>query len=228
MPFDEHGNKWSCDPCLRGHRSSKCKHFDRLMAKVQKSGRPSKKCPHAKRNCGCRKSYAVMAPLSYDALDSNTLCRPVYYVSRSPDEPHTPEPYSPNLLDNWHNMLESDFCPQPPHIPDVFDIISQTPKSPAEDSPPVYVPAALNSPMSMTSYTHPPPGLGIDLLSGSDLAMSYLNDNDTPFIQEYPLQNDTRAPSELEHDMSQSGHREPNNRLITNLPGWPTSFAVAP
>jgi hypothetical protein len=127
-------------------------------------------------------------------------------------------------------MLESDFCPQPPHIPDVFDIISQTPKSPAEDSPPVDVPAALNSAISMTTYTHPlPPGVGIDLLPASNLVMSNLNNDDTPFIREYPLQKDARAPSELGHDMSRLGHMEPDNRLIApNLPGWPTSFAVMP
>ncbi|KAL4912927.1 copper fist DNA binding domain-containing protein [Aspergillus aurantiobrunneus] len=83
MPLDEKGNKWSCEPCLRGHRSSKCKHYDRLMVKVAGSGRPLKGCPHSKLHCGCRKSYAVMAPV---LDDSPFLCRPLHSFTGNPDE----------------------------------------------------------------------------------------------------------------------------------------------
>lgn len=48
------------EPCIRGHRSSKCQHFDRLMMKVPKAGRPLARCPHPKGTCSCRKTYAVM------------------------------------------------------------------------------------------------------------------------------------------------------------------------
>ncbi|KAL4885782.1 copper fist DNA binding domain-containing protein [Aspergillus karnatakaensis] len=85
MPIDEEGKKWSCEPCLRGHRSSKCRHFDRLMIKVPKSGRPLKECPHSRIHCGCRKSYAIVAPLPESAVSKN-LCRPVRYVTGNPDE----------------------------------------------------------------------------------------------------------------------------------------------
>ncbi|KAJ0422190.1 copper fist DNA binding domain-containing protein [Aspergillus carlsbadensis] len=78
MPLDEQGNKWSCEPCLRGHRSSKCKHFDRVMVKVPKSGRPLKQCPHGRSQyCRCRRSYAIMTSLS---SESQNLCRPLYHV----------------------------------------------------------------------------------------------------------------------------------------------------
>ena len=77
MPLDEEGAKWSwydnsisisnvprltdpSEPCIRGHRSSKCQHFDRLMMKVPKAGRPLAKCPHPKGTCSCQKTYAVM------------------------------------------------------------------------------------------------------------------------------------------------------------------------
>lgn len=50
----------SSEPCIRGHRSSKCQHFDRLMMKVPKAGRPLAKCPHPKGSCSCQKLYAFM------------------------------------------------------------------------------------------------------------------------------------------------------------------------
>ncbi|PWW72618.1 hypothetical protein C7212DRAFT_359897 [Tuber magnatum] len=40
------GVKFSCEPCMRGHRSSKCNHTDRILVKVRKPGRPLSSCPH--------------------------------------------------------------------------------------------------------------------------------------------------------------------------------------
>lgn len=34
------------EPCMRGHRSSKCNHTDRILVKVRKPGRPLSSCPH--------------------------------------------------------------------------------------------------------------------------------------------------------------------------------------
>lgn len=48
------------EPCIRGHRSSKCDHFDRLMLKVPRAGRPLAKCPHLSNTCSCKKTYAFM------------------------------------------------------------------------------------------------------------------------------------------------------------------------
>ncbi|KAL4786359.1 hypothetical protein BJX76DRAFT_321647 [Aspergillus varians] len=75
MPFDENGVKWSCEPCIRGHRSSKCAHFDRLMVSVGKAGRPLSKCPHVEGSCNCKKLGAFMVAIP---KGSNCLCRPVY------------------------------------------------------------------------------------------------------------------------------------------------------
>ncbi|OJD16432.1 hypothetical protein AJ78_03419 [Emergomyces pasteurianus Ep9510] len=77
MPLDEEGAKWSCEPCVRGHRSSKCQHFDRLMMKVPKAGRPLAKCPHPKGTCSCQKLYAFMVRIP---KGSTCLCRPLYQV----------------------------------------------------------------------------------------------------------------------------------------------------
>ncbi|KAI2790775.1 hypothetical protein POX_c03624 [Penicillium oxalicum] len=77
MPLDEEGAKWSCEPCIRGHRSSKCQHFDRLMMKVPKAGRPLAKCPHPKGSCSCQKTFAFMVRIP---KGSSCLCRPLYKV----------------------------------------------------------------------------------------------------------------------------------------------------
>ncbi|TVY25021.1 Protein GRISEA [Lachnellula hyalina] len=41
------GMKMACEPCIRGHRSTKCTHAcERLMVPVRKPGRPLSQCPH--------------------------------------------------------------------------------------------------------------------------------------------------------------------------------------
>ncbi|KAJ5291693.1 hypothetical protein N7478_000944 [Penicillium angulare] len=87
MPLDEEGAKWSCEPCIRGHRSSKCQHFDRLMMKVPKAGRPLAKCPHPKGTCSCQKTYAFMVRIP---KGSTCLCRPLYTVPTSPSDSDQP------------------------------------------------------------------------------------------------------------------------------------------
>ncbi|KAL3420639.1 Protein GRISEA [Phlyctema vagabunda] len=49
------GQKMACEPCIRGHRSTKCNHAnDRLMVPVRKPGRPLSACPHpANQQCAC-------------------------------------------------------------------------------------------------------------------------------------------------------------------------------
>ncbi|KAL4900940.1 hypothetical protein BDW74DRAFT_88976 [Aspergillus multicolor] len=75
MPFDENGVKWSCEPCIRGHRSSKCAHYDRLMVSVGKAGRPLSKCPHVEGSCNCKRLGAFMVAIP---KGSSCFCRPVY------------------------------------------------------------------------------------------------------------------------------------------------------
>ncbi|KAJ8061329.1 hypothetical protein OCU04_010392 [Sclerotinia nivalis] len=49
------GLKMACEPCIRGHRSTKCTHAnERLMVPVRKPGRPLSACPHPKdQPCNC-------------------------------------------------------------------------------------------------------------------------------------------------------------------------------
>ncbi|KAF2503273.1 hypothetical protein BU16DRAFT_533523 [Lophium mytilinum] len=45
--------KVACGPCIRGHRSSKCDHKDRVLQEVRKPGRPLSSCPHPAGTCSC-------------------------------------------------------------------------------------------------------------------------------------------------------------------------------
>ncbi|KAF1945902.1 hypothetical protein EJ02DRAFT_13142 [Clathrospora elynae] len=55
MWAEVHGErkKVACGPCIRGHRSSKCDHRDRVLIEVRKPGRPLSDCPHPSGSCAC-------------------------------------------------------------------------------------------------------------------------------------------------------------------------------
>ncbi|KAM0755213.1 copper-fist-domain-containing protein [Meredithblackwellia eburnea MCA 4105] len=39
------GVKFSCTPCIKGHRSANCVHPDRPLTEIKKKGRPPAQCP---------------------------------------------------------------------------------------------------------------------------------------------------------------------------------------
>ncbi|KAF7928093.1 uncharacterized protein EAE97_009891 [Botrytis byssoidea] len=45
--------KYSCEPCIRGHRATKCTHTNRLLVLVRKPGRPMQNCAHELEGCVC-------------------------------------------------------------------------------------------------------------------------------------------------------------------------------
>ncbi|KAF7891626.1 hypothetical protein EAF00_007928 [Botryotinia globosa] len=45
--------KYSCEPCIRGHRATKCTHTNRLLVLVRKPGRPMQNCAHELEGCFC-------------------------------------------------------------------------------------------------------------------------------------------------------------------------------
>ncbi|KAH6910784.1 hypothetical protein BKA70DRAFT_1271519 [Coprinopsis sp. MPI-PUGE-AT-0042] len=40
--------KYACETCIKGHRSSSCKHFDRPLFEIKKKGRPITQCEHCR------------------------------------------------------------------------------------------------------------------------------------------------------------------------------------
>lgn len=49
-------------PCIRGHRSSKCTHKDRVLIAVRKPGRPLSACPHGTASCQCQRVVQYTIP----------------------------------------------------------------------------------------------------------------------------------------------------------------------
>lgn len=42
------GNKYACETCIKGHRSSTCKHTDRPLFEIKRKGRPVTQCDHCR------------------------------------------------------------------------------------------------------------------------------------------------------------------------------------
>ncbi|KAF3919006.1 hypothetical protein ABW20_dc0110500 [Dactylellina cionopaga] len=63
MPMID-GVKYACEPCMRGHRSSKCSHQDRILIKVRKPGRPLSSCPHEAGSCSCEVASVAIPKIS--------------------------------------------------------------------------------------------------------------------------------------------------------------------
>ncbi|KAI0038621.1 copper-fist-domain-containing protein [Auriscalpium vulgare] len=40
--------KYACEACIKGHRSSACKHTDRPLFEIKKKGRPVTQCEHCR------------------------------------------------------------------------------------------------------------------------------------------------------------------------------------
>ncbi|KAF7597590.1 hypothetical protein BBP40_000068 [Aspergillus hancockii] len=153
MPLDEEGAKWSCEPCIRGHRSSKCQHFDRLMMKVPKAGRPLAKCPHPKGTCSCQKLYAFMIRIP---KGSTCLCRPVYQVPVDPNDPApttTPAPLAPTASPAPGKIQKStrkQIKAAPESIAKALDYIPEFGKQYSNNG----------TPTNLSPYTSQTPGFG--------------------------------------------------------------------
>ena len=63
FPLDK-ADQESSGPCIRGHRSSKCQHSDRVLIEVRKPGRPLSACPHPAGSCGCQRAVFYTVPKS--------------------------------------------------------------------------------------------------------------------------------------------------------------------
>ncbi|KAJ4305687.1 hypothetical protein N0V90_001218 [Kalmusia sp. IMI 367209] len=70
--------KVACGPCIRGHRSSKCDHRDRVLVEVRKPGRPLSSCPHPSGSCSCERvviNYTI--PKTFECACPSESTQPV-------------------------------------------------------------------------------------------------------------------------------------------------------
>ena len=66
---------WLSEACVRGHRATRCDHFDRWMARVKKPGRPLRGCPHATGPCTCNGEWVIMMMVP-ERYEGQTLLLP--------------------------------------------------------------------------------------------------------------------------------------------------------
>ncbi|KAF8497519.1 copper fist DNA binding domain-containing protein, partial [Russula emetica] len=58
--------KYACEACIKGHRSSACKHTDRPLFEIKKKGRPITQCEHCRE---LRKTKQVHVKCMCEAKD---------------------------------------------------------------------------------------------------------------------------------------------------------------
>ncbi|KAK6363290.1 hypothetical protein TWF730_000730 [Orbilia blumenaviensis] len=102
------GVKFACEPCMRGHRSSKCTHQDRILIKVRKPGRPLSSCPHEAGSCSCEVASVAIPKLSNNCPcgtppdgkvkkdDKGSRSRSNQHISSMPSTPIHQAPMPPN------------------------------------------------------------------------------------------------------------------------------------
>ncbi|EDR10492.1 uncharacterized protein LACBIDRAFT_247901 [Laccaria bicolor S238N-H82] len=76
--------KYACETCIKGHRSSACKHSDRPLFEIKKKGRPVTQCEHCRElrktkqvhvKCSCEsKAYNNSQPSSSSAPTNKGVC----------------------------------------------------------------------------------------------------------------------------------------------------------
>ncbi|KAL2354914.1 hypothetical protein BJ546DRAFT_48351 [Cryomyces antarcticus] len=92
MVVDEHGAKWACDACLKGHRVTNCHHEDRKLFFVPGKGRPPTQCQHCREerkrrgahsSCQCGAKKRAKDPNrsdSTEASDDADLCQCMHHA----------------------------------------------------------------------------------------------------------------------------------------------------
>ncbi|KAK0115417.1 hypothetical protein ONS96_013873 [Cadophora gregata f. sp. sojae] len=85
------GMKMACEPCIRGHRSTKCTHAnERLMVPVRKPGRPLSACPHPQdQACGCSSVTAAIPrkQACHCAADPTSPSKIVFKIDKKAGRP---------------------------------------------------------------------------------------------------------------------------------------------
>ncbi|KAH6679245.1 copper fist DNA binding domain-containing protein [Halenospora varia] len=76
------GYKYSCEPCIRGHRATSCAHTDRILIEVRKPGRPLESCGHQLDTCNCGRLQEIFS-IGDAPLDQAFVANPPF-IAASP------------------------------------------------------------------------------------------------------------------------------------------------
>lgn len=74
--------KYACEPCIRGHRATKCSHTTRLQVLVRKPGRPMQNCAHEFGACVCGRIGEVGEDWGADGDGPKEMSKSVGYDAR--------------------------------------------------------------------------------------------------------------------------------------------------
>ncbi|PVU93280.1 hypothetical protein BB561_003375 [Smittium simulii] len=114
------GSKYSCEPCIRGHRANTCNHFNRKLSKIRPKGRPVSQCTHCRDlrknlkihiRCACSsKTSKITNLLNPCNCDSTGNCTCAHLLSMPFENPtlssielkHYKEPQSKLKLEQTH------------------------------------------------------------------------------------------------------------------------------
>ena len=96
--------KFACERCIKGHRTSSCKHTDRPLIEIKKKGRPQTQCDHC-RTLRKTKSVHVKCLCAPTKAGSST---PV--LSNATHNPESPQTFSPSTS-LGPNCAQGPECP---------------------------------------------------------------------------------------------------------------------
>ncbi|KAF4633675.1 hypothetical protein G7Y89_g4438 [Cudoniella acicularis] len=77
------GYKYSCEPCIRGHRATSCAHTDRILIEVRKPGRPLESCGHQLDTCSCGRLNDIFS-IGDAPLDQPFVAQQPTFVAATP------------------------------------------------------------------------------------------------------------------------------------------------
>ncbi|KAJ7301895.1 transcription factor [Mycena albidolilacea] len=105
--------KYACETCIKGHRSSACRHTDRPLFEIKKKGRPVTQCEHCRE---LRKTKQVHVKCICEAKEPSPSIAPKKKgTSALPAHaafPHgVPDAGSATTSDSDHGGMPAACCP---------------------------------------------------------------------------------------------------------------------
>ncbi|KIM37070.1 hypothetical protein M413DRAFT_13613 [Hebeloma cylindrosporum] len=92
------GSKYACEACIKGHRSSNCRHTDRALFEVKRKGRPVTQCDNCRK---ARKTKQLHVKCHTNVPESATFPNGLPEAQASPEAPLS-EPDRGDIVHGYH------------------------------------------------------------------------------------------------------------------------------